>query len=282
MRIACNPGVGECLDIDWEGGMNDWRERFSEYFCVQLADTPELIREAMALRYQIYCKECEYENPRVFRDGLEKDKFDQGSVQALLRHRATREVAGTVRLIRPNQEVENGLLPVELNCQIDSDFRKKLSHVHRERIAEISRFAVSKQFRRRLYESHNVHGVAEMTGVLSFREERRSLMPLMTLGLLRAIFIMSYEQNVTYWVAVMEPQLLRLLKGLGVVLTQVGPVANYHGDRIPCAGAVSDVLAGLRKSRPDIWGFVNMGDIKFPEPSRQCGMDINSWLVAGA
>lgn len=262
--------------------MDDWRERFFEYFYVELADTPELIREVMSLRYQIYCQECEYENPRNFQDGLEKDEFDQGSAHALLRHRATREVAGTVRLIRPNQEIENGLLPVELNCQIDSGFRQKLSHVPREQIAEISRFAVSKQFRRRLYERHNVHGVSEMAGVSSFREERRSLMPLMTLGLLQAIFIMSYAQNVTYWVAVMEPRLLRLLKGLGVVLTQVGPVANYHGDRIPCAGAVSDVLAGLRQSRPDIWGFVNKGDIKIPEPTRQYGIGINSWLMVGA
>lgn len=237
--------------------MADWHDRFYRYFEVQSANTPDLLREAMSLRYQVYCVERAYADHKLYQDGLEKDEFDHISVQSVLRHLESREVAATVRLIRPSAEIESGLLPMELHCQIDPEFRSKISDIPREQIGEISRLAVSKQFRRRLGEEKTTQGAIESSTLhQQHLDDRRSIMPLITLGLFQAIVTMSSEQDITFWIAVMEPQLLRLLRGFGVAFVQVGPTTNYHGKRIPCVGRISQVLAGVRLSRPDVWEFL--------------------------
>jgi len=242
--------------------MADWHDRFYRYFEVQSANTPDLLREAMSLRYQVYCVERTYNDHQLYQDGLEKDEFDQTSAQSVLRHLESGEVAATVRLIRPTAEIECGLLPMELHCQIDPEFRSKISGIPREQIGEISRLAVSKQFRRRLGEERTTQGAIEISTPQQRRpDDRRSIMPLITLGLFQAIVTMSSEQDITFWMAVMEPQLLRLLRGFGVAFVQIGPAANYHGKRIPCVGRISQVLAEIRRSRPDVWEFLTQNGI---------------------
>jgi N-acyl amino acid synthase of PEP-CTERM/exosortase system len=236
------------------------------------------------LRYRVYCTERAYEDPDSFPDGLEKDQYDRAAIHSVLRHRASLEVAGVVRLVRPNMEIYDGLLPIELHCRINSYFRKKISNMPREQIAEISRLAVSKQFRRRLGENQTIHEVIEKSEARLHCEERRSLMPLITLGLLRAIVAMSVEYNITYWLAVMEPQLIRLLRGFGVVLVPIGPMANYHGSRMPCAGAVSEILTGARRFRPDIWEFITQDvaiAIDSSDSFSESALELKPCLIAG-
>ncbi len=130
--------------------MADVASSYNEHFEVVRADTPQQLDLAYRLRYQVYCVENPFEDPARCPDGREIDEDDHRSVHTLLIHRRSGVAAGTSRLIMPRLDGE-GPLPIQRIVG-----RRKLKSVHRvplHRIAEISRFAVSKDFRRRCGEA---------------------------------------------------------------------------------------------------------------------------------
>src|SRR5574338_334496 len=66
---------------------------YSSYFDVVRADTPDLVSEALRLRYQVYCVENPFEDPSEHPDGLERDRYDAQAAHCLLLHRPTALVA---------------------------------------------------------------------------------------------------------------------------------------------------------------------------------------------
>jgi N-acyl amino acid synthase of PEP-CTERM/exosortase system len=235
-----------------DGGLDS----FDKYFEIALARGAADIERAMALRYQVYCIEHSYEDPGSHRDGREHDEFDDRSVHSLLMHRKSGSVAATVRLVLTDEKNSNQPLPIERHCEIDREaWKYRLANFERHQIAEISRFAVSKQFRRRFGEAETTHGVVEQNQLRRVQEERRAL-PQITLGLFQAIVRMSYEHDIKMWFAVMEPTLLRLLKRFGIHFVAVGRAIDYHGVRLPCMGPVDEVMSGIKKNCPDVWDFI--------------------------
>ena len=91
-------------------------ERYNSYFHNQLADTPDLLRTALAIRYQVYCLERKFENADEHDDQLERDEFDAGAIHSLVIHRPTSEAIGTARLILP-QHAQDGL-PIERRVSV--------------------------------------------------------------------------------------------------------------------------------------------------------------------
>jgi N-acyl amino acid synthase of PEP-CTERM/exosortase system len=118
-------------------------------------------------------------------------------------------------------------------------------------VAEISRFAISKEFRRR--------GADPATGVTA-RPDRNGNLP--CLGLLQILLRQSAELGVDYWAAVMEPTLLRMLAALGVRFQPVGPLVSYHGLRQPSYCYLPQMLRNLALTRPECWAVVtNNGEL---------------------
>src|SRR5690606_27668837 len=78
---------------------------YERWFESALADTPEQRSQAFRLRYQVYCVENPFEDPAEHPDGEERDAYDAHSAHALLVHRPSGAVAGTVRLVlaRPDR-----------------------------------------------------------------------------------------------------------------------------------------------------------------------------------
>jgi N-acyl amino acid synthase of PEP-CTERM/exosortase system len=237
----------------------NWLDNFDRYFEIVPANTARLIEQVMALRFQVYCLEHSFEDPVSFRNGLERDQFDERAVHSLIRHlHAEPEVAtvATVRLVLADNQNPQDIFPIEGCCAISPDIESNISfNFERKQIAEISRFAVSKQFRRRLGEAETIHGIAERKNSLDEIDERR-LVPHITLGLFQAIVQMSAENNIKLWYAVMETQLLRLLKRFGIRFTQIGEPVNYHGLRVPCIGPVDEVMSGIKRDCPAVWEFI--------------------------
>ena len=85
--------------------------RFDTYFQAVSADTRELIDKALALRYQVYCLERQFEDPKQQVGGLETDQFDRHSVHSLVFHRPQEEPIGTARLILPQARPNS--LPIQ-------------------------------------------------------------------------------------------------------------------------------------------------------------------------
>lgn len=221
---------------------------YERWFTSVLANTPELRREAFRLRYQVYCVENPFEDPADNPNGEETDQDDGHAVHSLLIHRPSGVVAGTVRLVLPRPDDLDDSFALQRVCREPMLADRRQFPVLR--IAEISRFCVSKDFRRRrgdgLYP--NIHD-PEPT---SPAEERR-VIPHMTLGLIEALVRMSVQHNITHWCAVMEPTLLRLLSRLGIYFDPIGPLVDYHGQRQPCFIRLSTLLTRVARERPDVW-----------------------------
>jgi N-acyl amino acid synthase of PEP-CTERM/exosortase system len=229
---------------------------YSRWFDVVPADTPERLAEAYRLRYQVYCVENTYENAAAHPDGLERDSYDSHSVHSLLIHRPTGMMAGTVRLILPDGSGSIGALPVSKVCTDPALHDPAVFPP--ARTAEISRFAVSKAFRRRITDGgHADIDYGSGRPAESRIGERRILTPNITLGLMKAVAEMSIRNGITHLTAMMEPALLRLTSRLGIKFEPVGRLVEYHGTRQPCYAEVATLGFALMASRPDAHELVS-------------------------
>ncbi len=208
-------------------------DSYHRWFDVISANTRELQEQAYRLRYQVYCREHQYETPDEHPLQMETDEFDSRAIHSLVLDRTSGMPTGTVRLILPTHQ-EGACLPIQriCNCHLPENFCMSTA-------AEISRFAVSKEMRRMASEDCP----AEMKCAV-------------VLGLMKAIVQMSFEYSITDWLAVMEPSLLRLLHRFGVHFMPIAPLVEYHGMRQPCRANVPMLLDTVQEEHYDLWEFV--------------------------
>ncbi len=226
------------------------KSRFGKYFEIVRATTPELRDHAFALRYQVYCVEKQFEDPAANPGEREFDAYDERAIHSLLLYRPTGEVAGTVRLIPPQDEAGDPGFPIQSVCAELEPWPDQM--LPPGRCGEISRFTVARRFRQRATDT--LYGDAS-AGSRSGRApgpDRRSY-PYVTIGLLRAVYEMSLEAGLTHWCAIMDPALLRLLARLGIRFTPLGPLVDYHGWRQPCFAKRDDIIDQVRARRREIW-----------------------------
>ena len=246
-------------------------ECFYHYFEIIEADTDELRDEVYRLRYQIYCIENNFENPDDFPDKREADRYDKRSIHALIRHKQSGLNAATVRLVLNDLEAE-AIFPIETHCYHGKEQPARL-HIEehclrghqaygidldalpRKHIAEISRFAISKHFKRRIGEATTEAGVGSDTELFCQQKGFR-LLPHISLGLLSALLKMSKKNDIHYWYAIMEPSLLRLLSQFGVQFMNLGGLVEYFGKRQPCFADVKKMSAYMHENRREVWDLL--------------------------
>ena len=223
-------------------------DNFNHRFAVISADTVTLQEQAHRLRYQVYCVENNFEDPFDHPTEMEMDEFDSRSIHSVIIDRPSKAVTGTVRIILPNPEALEKSFPIQKVC--NHPLLQSNKNLYSLRSAEISRFAVSKEFCRRATDRHPSRRQTDSPG------ERRSSMPNITLGLINGVVRMSVEHGITEWFAVMEPSLLRLLARFGIYFSPIGPMVNYHGMRQPCHSNMRNLLDRVRKERIDVWEII--------------------------
>jgi N-acyl amino acid synthase of PEP-CTERM/exosortase system len=233
----------------------------NEYFELVHADTDELRAQVFFLRYQVYVLETGFEREDECKSGLdasgqlihwEEDEFDVRSDHYLLRHRRTGTYAATARLILPESATPESLYPIELHCPLDTSIDNPEVRRH---LGEISRFAVSKMFKRRIGEEHSLPGVCTDIEVY-FDEHERRVLPHISLGLFAAVMRMVDAHQVSHCYAVMEPALIRLLGRFGILFERIGPDVEYHGLRVPCLSTVDEALDNIKRVAPPVWELI--------------------------
>ena len=207
-----------------EAGWQDLLSCYREHFEVVRANTPSLLDQVYRLRYQVYCVENAYEDPDRQVEGRETDIYDERSVHALLVHRRSDAVAGTVRVILPRTDQQDPPLPI--NIVADSEQRELLRRLPHSHTAELSRFAVSKEFRQRCTDSEN-----------------HRMLRYITIGLIRGALELCRDHDIQYVCAVMERSLIRLLGRLGFVFDHLGGLIEYHGARQPCVAPLNQIVS---------------------------------------
>ena len=225
-------------------------ECLERIFEVVAADRPELLRHAHELRYEVYCIERGFEDRSQHPDGIETDEFDERAVHSLLVHRASGAIVGTVRLVLAKQDAPGTSFAIQRVC--NHPLLRDWNAFPVTSMAEISRFSISKKFRRRADDTF--YGSGEMMPGAEAQGRRKT--PPMRLGLMQAIVSMSAELGLTHWCAVMEPTLLRILAASGIHFEPLGPMVDYHGRRQPCYAPINTLLTRLRDEQPDVWDIV--------------------------
>ena len=243
------PTVGQSAHLSDEP--QDLLARHNRYFCSVTANTPELLEIAHALRYQVYCLERKFEDPNEHADGLETDAFDAHALHGVLFHRPTDRPMGTVRMILPDNSSPDCLPIVSLLRRSGEDLS---AYLNISQCVEISRFAISKEFRRRQSDNFD----AAQSKALSRRELIREG-NLACLSLIQFLVRQSVERGIFYWVAVMEPKLLRMLASMGIYFTSVGSLVMHHGLRQPCYCHVPTMLETVAREHPDYWDVLTDG-----------------------
>jgi len=224
---------------------------YDRHFDVLRAATPRLVHEAYRLRYQVYCVENPFEDPEQHISACESDDDDDRSIHTLLLHRRTGEIAGTTRVILPDTL---GFRPLPMATLLQGGERRRFESFSVGHTAELSRFAISKQFRRRRGEERYADvGFGDPT--MTVVEAERRLMPFISLGLIRGMFSICLEHRITHLAAVMEPPLIRILNRLGLHFMPIGGIVMHHGLRQPCFAVLDDLVQHSRETDSMVWQY---------------------------
>jgi N-acyl amino acid synthase of PEP-CTERM/exosortase system len=224
--------------------MNDQKsslvDDFQQFFTVDVASTPEQLKQVGHIRYRVYCEEFEYEPADAFTDELEVDEFDNHSLQCLITHKRSEEPAGCVRLV---ERSEGELLPMERFCNdaIDPQY-KQLIQSFGSQSCEISRLAVDRQFRRRSGEHLTRFG---HIGSLDYTLREKRTFSLIAVAAYLSACAMADLTGRHRIYAMMEPFLPKLMRRSGIPFTRAGSDLDYHGTRAPYVTHSADIVAGL-------------------------------------
>src|SRR5450631_4204811 len=208
-------------------------------------DNPLLI-EVFKLRYKVYCDEWGFEKPEDHPGGIERDEFDAHSVHFVAIRKDTQKIVGTIRIVFHSKLG----FPIEEHCLINEDILK----FNKTHWGEISRLAVSKEFRRRtgddsIYINVNPLPHDDKRPVKEKRKHENTIV----VGLYRCIYRECMESGLTHLYAVMAKGLFLLLKRIGLIFNQVGPGVEYHGLRTPYAGSVQGMMEEFSRTNNDLY-----------------------------
>src|SRR4030095_3961316 len=106
-------------------------------------ESPTMMRELFALRYQVYCRECRFLDPNNYSDELETDEYDPNSVH-FTAYNLENQLVGSLRLVLPGIDQR---FPVQEHGKelFDAVFIPPPLEA-----GEVSRLVVRESYRRRL------------------------------------------------------------------------------------------------------------------------------------
>lgn len=249
---------------------------FNCYFEIVPANTSTLIEEVLRLRYQVYCVENTIFDRRNYNDLREHDLYDLRSIHQLIRHKASGIPVASVRFILPDPSDKQKKFPIEEFCGpcFYEDVLPSKKYP-RESLAEVSRFLVSRKRERQIMEmsSHLSCCAARTTSI--YKRKDGLICYLLLFGLISAVLRTATERKLPYWYVGIESKLLRLFRMLGITFIQLGPLVEYHGQRLPCLGSTESILSGIRKYRPELYAFVTK-ESPVAHYNRQKGLPVES------
>lgn len=217
------------------------------FYYQRIPRTDDRINDVYMLRYKVYCDEWGFENPEDHPGGVEIDEFDEYSSHFAVIRKDNDEMIGTTRIIFSS---DRGF-PLEGHAEIDQG---ALDGVNRSLVGEVSRLAVSKDYRRRYvdkvmfeFKEYDEDYEKQTTA------ERRKMDQEIVLNLYSCIYKECMERNMTHLIAVMADGLYLLLKRIGIVFTKIGPSTDYHGPRTPYICCIDTAMQNLKTKRPEIY-----------------------------
>lgn len=220
---------------------------FGEYFEIVPALDERTRDAAYRIRHQVYCEDLGFEAPRP--DGRERDQYDAQALACLLRHKASDQFVGVTRLVFVPASAPQEPLPFERSCGA-SLYRGPFdpAKMPRHEIAEVSRLAVVRGFRRRRGEAQ--------TPMPLFDEETagaRPRFPYIPIGLYLGAISLAHHAGVSTLFVLTEPRLAQHFAKFGVPVQTIGEPIEHRGLRVPSMIRVEAVLSGMTPLVSPIW-----------------------------
>lgn len=194
-----------------------------------------------ALRFQVYCSECNFIEAADHPDGHESDAYDARSAHFAVADAQAAPVAYG-RLVLADQV---GRLPFEVH---GLERHPSVALMPRSECAEVSRLIVHSRYRRRL--TDGLLGLPCEADPAPVHGDRRSDSRSLLLDLYRQMYAFSGQRGIRYWYAAMERPLARVLTSAGFPFRQIGPVADYFGLVAPFMADLRQVEASLAATNP--------------------------------
>lgn len=207
-----------------------------------------VLGEAFALRFQVYCTERGFLNPDDHPEGLEYDAFDDEALHCLAYDRAGR-LAGYVRLIHGGS---GATLPWEAHCP---ELLPGVVLPDPETCAEVSRLMVRSDFRRRRGDLLAGVSIAP-AGLNEDDPERRTSSPQIMLSLFKQMFQHSQAAGILHWHAAMERPLVRALGSMGFAFQRIGAETNYYGPVSHYIATLDDMIRSLEQKNPALLAWM--------------------------
>lgn len=244
---------------------NNIAQAFNQYFEMIPAQSQELKETTYRLRFQVYTMETGHLNVKDFPNGMEIDEYDDQSEHFLIRHKESGLYVATTRLILPLKSDPDRQFSVEKHSLIENP--DLLAGIPRIRIAEVSRFCVSQQFKRRAGELNSLAGISDdILAHVQAHTNQRSALPNFVLPLIACLIRMSMHHEITHWYAFMEPALARMLRGFGINSVPIGPLVDFYGKRRPYLIVIAELLQGVKEHDESIWNLLTNFGHFWPKP----------------
>jgi N-acyl amino acid synthase of PEP-CTERM/exosortase system len=222
-----------------------------EKFSFRKLSSPGYLQEAYRLRFQVYCRECNFIKESDHPEGLETDGFDEYSAHFGAFDLQGRMVGG-VRLILP----ASPRFPIEEHC---SSLEIDRNQILRQTCAEVSRLTISKLYRRRAQDGLYYEAkVEDKHGEEGGSSLVRRIRP-MAFGLYRAMYHESKRGGIRYWLALMEKGLWKLLHIHGFVFHPIGPEVDFFGVARPYIGDLLDLETKIFVKFPKFFEYFMLG-----------------------
>jgi len=224
----------------WLDRLNPGTE-FRKYFEVVVADSEALRNEVYRIRHKVYCEELGFEARRG--DELERDDYDEHSRHLLLRSVKSGVWVGCIRLVLCRHDRPTHPFPLERTCASTIDRRLyDPETVRRHRVAEVSRLAVIRAYRRRKGEESSKDATAQ----IDFGTAERPRFPHIQLGLYLGAIALAHQIGMETLILLTEPRLAGHFKKLGFPVRQMGGPIDHRGTRVPSMANVTETVTGLR------------------------------------
>jgi len=219
---------------------------FKKYFDITPAVADDLQLEAYVVRHRVYCEELGFEPVRT--DHVERDEYDDRAVHVLVKSVKYGRYAGCARVVRVDPGDPLSRLPVEKTCEhtIERGIVDP-ARLPRERIGEISRLAVTSEFRRRKGEESVPMAIQQA----DFGLAQMPRFPYLQVGLYLGAIALAKRLGLETLFVLTEPRLANHFARLGVKIRQIGGPVEHRGERVPSMMSVASIEANLpRPVRP--------------------------------
>lgn len=213
-------------------------------------DHANILRDIYLLRFQVYVNEWGFEAPEDHPDGLEYDDFDDYSVHTYACCDQKKKVIGTVRMILNS--------PLGFPIERYFEIQDQPTDIDRNTTGEISRLAVSKEYRRRIIDQA-IFGADSGAArrIPKFMKNGLDFQRHCEHELVRGLYVTLYRDSklrgLTHWYAVMAKGLYVILKRWGIIFKQIGPARDYHGLRSPYLVSIESMEHSLSRINPVLY-----------------------------